>query len=220
MRKKVYQLQLWKEYDEALERGKEAIIAGGFIVFPTDTLYGLGANALDEKAVERVSRCKRRPEDKPISVIVSDLVMLKEYCEVSDEVAFILQLLFPGPFTAILKAKKSFPKGIAMKGKVGVRIPHHIFITTMVRQLGFPITATSANMSGGKSPVRLSDVPKELRDGASFSVDGGPTKWAEGSTIIDFTFKKPKIIRKGARYEYAKSILQNFGKISVRKPRE
>lgn len=220
MEKKVYRLQFWKEYDEALEKGKEAIRAGGIIIYPTDTLYGIGANALDEKAVERVARCKGRPEGKPMSIIVSDLAMLKEYCEVSDEVAFILQLLLPGPFTVILKAKMKFPKEIADGDKVGVRIPHHVFITTMVRQLGFPITATSANISGGKSPAKLSDVPKELTDEASVLVDGGPTKWAEGSTVIDFTSKEPVIIRRGARYEYAKAVLQDFGRIRVRKPEQ
>lgn len=208
MSPKTYQLEGWKNYDDALAAAKEALLAGKLIIYPTDTLYGLGANALDEKAVGKVVAAKGREGSKPISIIVSELEMMRKYAELSDEVSINLQQLLPGPFTAILKAKPGLPKPIAPDGKVGVRIPHHIFITTVVRRLQFPITATSANLSGAKDPARLEDVPEKMRKSAAAIIDGGPTRWADGSTVIDFTLKKPAILRRGANCELAEEILR------------
>ena len=206
---KKFDLETWRGYDDALAAGKEALKAGKLTVLPTDTLYGLCANALDEKAVEAVFEAKGR-DNRPISIIVSDLVMMREYAEVPDLLSDILQQIFPGPFTIILKPKHKFPARICQDGKLGIRIPHYIFTTTLVRQLQFPVTATSANLSGGKSPFTLSDVPAALLKKAAVAVDGGPTKWKEGSTVIDFTGKIPMILRKGARCELAEELIRCY----------
>ena len=207
MSSNVFSLEGWKNYDDALVAAKEALLAGKLVIYPTDTLYGLGANALDEKAVEDVVAAKGRDDAKPISIIVSELEMMRRYAELSDEVSLNLQQLLPGPFTAILNAKPGLPKPIAPDGKVGIRIPHHIFVTTVIRQLQFPNTATSANLSGAKAPLRLEDVPAKLRNSAAAVIDGGPTRWGEGSTVIDFTLKKPAILRRGANCELAEEII-------------
>ena len=200
-------LDSWRSYDQALAEAKEVLRAGGYIIYPTDTLYGIGANALDGEAVAKVVEAKRRVEAKPISIIVSDLVMMRECADVPENVAVMLQQLLPGPFTILLRKRKEFPPAITAAGVIGVRIPHHIFITTVVRQLGFPITATSANLAGGKGPWRVEDVPKEMLEGAGLVVDGGPTRWKEGSTVIDFTLEKPQIVRKGAQHELAAEVI-------------
>jgi len=202
---KKFDLETWRSYDEALIAVKDALCAGKLAVLPTDTLYGLCANALDEKAVDKVFEAKQRDE-RPISIIASDLPMLEKYVEVPKPLPDVFQQMLPGPFTLILKAKHKFSKRISPDGKVGVRIPHYIFTTTVVRQLQFPITSTSANLSGGKSPFTLKDVPKEILRKCAVAVDCGPTKWKEGSTVVDFTGEKPVILRKGARCELAEEI--------------
>ena len=207
MSKKIFPLEGWKNYDDAMAAAKEALIAGKFIIYPTDTLYGFGANATDEKAVAKVVAAKGRENAKPISILVSDLEMMRRYAELPDDIAITLQQLLPGPFTIILNAKPGLPAPIVSDGKIGIRIPHHVFITTVVRQLQFPITATSANLSGEKGPTRLEAVPEKLRKAAAALIDGGPTRWGEGSTVIDFTLKKPAILRRGANCELAEEIV-------------
>ena len=206
---KRFDLESWRSYDDALITVKEALLGGELAVLPTDTLYGLCANALDEKAVQKVFEAKQRDE-RPISIIVSDLEMLEKYTEVPAPIAALLQLLLPGPFTIILKSKFKFPSRISADGNVGIRIPHFIFTTTVVRQLGFPITATSANPTGGKPPFKLEDVPAEILEKAAVAVDGGPTKWKEGSTVIDVTKEEPAILREGARHELAEQLIKEF----------
>lgn len=206
---KQFNLESWRSYDEAMADVKKALLAGELTVLPTDTLYGLCANALDAKAIERVFEAKRRDE-RPISIIVSDLVMMRNFAEVPDKLAELFQRILPGPFTVILKSKYNFSKRISPDGKVGIRIPHYIFTTTIVRQLGFPITATSANLSGGKSPFKFDDVPGEILEKTTVAVDGGPTLWKEGSTVIDFTKSPPEILRKGARCEFAENTIKDF----------
>jgi len=193
-----------------LAEAKKALLARELVVLPTDTLYGLCANALDAEAVDKVFEAKGRDE-RPISIIVSDLIMMRNYAEVSDSLAQLFQQILPGPFTVILRSKYDFPRRISPDGKVGIRIPHYIFTTSLVRQLGFPITATSANISGGKPPFRLEDVPKEILEKVAVAIDGGPTRWKEGSTVIDFTKVPPEILRRGARCELAEKIIHDFG---------
>ena len=205
-----FSLDSWNEYDEALALCKKALLSGKFAVLPTDTLYGICANALDEKAVASVSKAKGR-DSKPISIIVSDIVMMEKYAEIPENAGYFFQTIFPGPATVLLKAKHKFPKLISPAGTVGVRVPHYIFTTTLCRQSGVPLTATSANLAGGKPPTRLSDVPASLLKSAAASIDGGPTKWGEGSTIIDLTAEKPSIVRRGADHERISKLLEDFG---------
>lgn len=202
-------LDTWHGYDEAFARATKTLSEGGLAVLPTDTLYGLCANALDEKAVEKVFEAKKRDE-RPIAIIVSGLEMLSELAEVGRDEAMLLQCLFPGPFTVLLKPKRAFPKRIAPEGKLGVRFPHFVFTTNLVRSLGFPLTATSANVSGGKPPKRLSDVPASIIRASGIAVDCGVTRFAEASTVIDLTGEKPVIIRRGAQHAEAQELIKDF----------
>jgi len=203
-------LDSWNSYEEALAECRKAVLADKFAVLPTDTLYGLCANALSGKAVKMVNEAKGRG-NKPVSIIVSDLVMMRKYAEVPDETASILQELLPGPCTVLLNSRWPFPEAISPDGIVGVRIPHYKFTTTISKQLELPLTATSANLSGGKSPTRISDVPAAILKSAGAIVDGGPTRWGEGSTIIDFTKGCPTIVRRGAQHEFVSQLLAIAG---------
>jgi L-threonylcarbamoyladenylate synthase len=208
---KLLSLDSWKGYDEALEETKKALLEEELIIYPTDTLYGLGANALSEKAVEKVVAAKRR-EKKPISIIVSDVAMMGEYCKISSQTSAVLQEFFPGPVTAIFFKKYEFPKNITETDKIAVRIPHHYFILTIVKSLKFPITATSANFSGEKPPKKVEEIPNELKEMVKVVVDGGRCKYGVGSTVIDFTMETPKIVREGADFERISKTLETFSK--------
>jgi len=187
-------ISLEKDFDLALGETKKAILAGKLVVYPTDTLYGIGCNALDKKAVAGIYAAKVREPGKPLSIIVSDLKMMREYCEIGEKELTALLAMLPGPYTFLLKAKKRLP---ASDGeKIGVRVPEHVFMRTVSKQLGVPIVTTSANMSGGNPPVSLRDVPLAVRKAAAVVIDNGKCKYGQGSTIIDLVERK--VLRKGA----------------------
>lgn len=158
---------------EVIERAVDELKNGKVIVYPTDTVYGLGANALDEKAVRKVFKMKKRDFKKPISIIVRDLKMAKQVASFGKNIEEILKKLLPGPITVILYKKKILPDILTGgSNKVGIRIPDCEFTKALMEKLDFPITTTSANISG--EPI-----------------DGTP------STVIDLTGLKPKILRTG-----------------------
>jgi L-threonylcarbamoyladenylate synthase len=192
----IINLDTWGSYGRAFDESLKALSTGKMIIYPTDTLYGIGANATDANAVSAVNEAKRR-ENKPISVLVSDFTMMKKYCKV-DTVSFaLLQQLFPGPVTGIFYKRYDFPSEITKTDTIAIRIPCHQFAVSLVRKLGFPITSTSANFSGDRSPTTVDEIPEELKEMVDVVVDGGKCQHGKESTIIDFTPKVPKIIREG-----------------------
>lgn len=157
----------------SVEKAVETIKKGGVVVYPTDTVYGLGANALDEKAVKRVFEIKKRDLKKPISIIVRDIEMAKKVASFSKNTEKILKKILPGPVTVILHKKKILPDILTGGSKkVGLRIPDCEFTKALMEKLDFPITTTSANISG--KPIK-----------------GKP------STVVDLTGPEPKILRMG-----------------------
>ena len=206
----IINLDSWNSYGKALDESLRAILAGEMIIYPTDTIYGIGANATDENAVRRINEAKGR-ENKPISIVVSDFSMMKRYCK-TDNVSFaLLQQLFPGPVTGIFVKSYDFPKEITKTDAIGIRIPCHQFALSIVRKLDLPITSTSANLSGGKSPKTVKEVPEKLGEMAKVVVDGGRCQYGVESTIIDFTKDSPCIARQGADSERISSIIHSVG---------
>ncbi|NYZ79100.1 threonylcarbamoyl-AMP synthase [Candidatus Micrarchaeota archaeon] len=201
-------LETWGSYGRAFDESLKALIAGEMIIYPTDTIYGIGANATDADAVRKINEAKRR-ENKPISVVVSDFEMMRRYCKVDALPFELLQQLFPGPVTGIFHKKYDFPPEITRTDTIAIRIPCHQFAVSLVRKLSFPITSTSANFSGGKSPITVDEIPEELRRMAKIVVDGGRCHHGMESTIIDFTSRVPKIVRKGANFEGIDKILRD-----------
>ncbi|MCX6769051.1 MAG: L-threonylcarbamoyladenylate synthase, partial [Candidatus Micrarchaeota archaeon] len=114
------------DYDTALEAVCAAILAGGIVIYPTDTLYGIGCDATNPLAVEKIRKLKKRDGEKPFSIIVSDFEMLKEHCKISNAQSHALQALLPGPYTFILPLKKPLP--VSNSKSIGVRVPGHIFM--------------------------------------------------------------------------------------------
>ena len=187
-------LSIHADFEAAEESAKAVIDAGGLVVYPTDTLYGLGCSALDGKAVARIYEIKKREGKKPLSILVSDFGMLREYCDTTPEQEKILHELLPGPYTFILKLKKRLPVSETLS--VGVRVPEHMFMRQVAKELGVPIVSTSANLSGEPDAAELAGVDKAIADAADLVLDGGRCKYAQGSTVIDLV--EMKVIRKGA----------------------
>ena len=124
-------LSIHADFEAAEESAKAVIDAGGLVVYPTDTLYGLGCSALDGKAVARIYEIKKREGKKPLSILVSDFGMLREYCDTTPEQEKILHELLPGPYTFILKLKKRLPVSETLS--VGVRVPEHMFMRQVAK---------------------------------------------------------------------------------------
>ncbi len=186
-------------YEKALELSLDALKKGKLIIYPTDTLYGLGADARSEKAVAKVREAKGRDDGKPISIVCSGLLMIEEYCTVSEKNRNLMSDMLPGPYTVVLPLKKELPKSLVGDGKtVGVRVPQYFFLLDLIKACGFPITATSANVSGGKEPCSLSEVPEELMKRAEVAIEGGSCFHSAPSTILDLTGEEPKVLRRGA----------------------
>ena len=177
---------------EALSRRAiELMRRGGLVVYPTDTVYGLGADATNPNAVRAVYRAKERDEGKPISVAVADLVRLRAIAAVNETTEAVLGEMFPGPFTAILPGRGALPH-LEREGSIGIRIPGHPFVLRLAQS--FPVTCTSANLGGKDSPRRVADVTVE----ADLVVDGGPCPIGIHSTVVDLTHRAPRIVRRGS----------------------
>lgn len=188
-------LILEKEYNKALEEGLHILKKGELFVFPTDTVYGIGCDATNENAMEKIYELKGRGKDKPLSVVMSGLDMIKKWCKISEEEEKILIDHLPGPYTFILKLKKE--KILAgQTEKIGVRVPNNFFLCKLVRNFGKPITATSANLSGKKDATKFSEVEQTIIEKTALVIDGGETLYKQPSTIVDLSERK--ILRKGA----------------------
>lgn len=180
--------------------------AGGVILYPTDTLYGLGADALSDSALAKVRAIKGREEKKPIHAIVSDLHMAAEYGEVNEMALALASAYMPGPLTLILKKKEGIETGI-MKGMktVGIRMPNNQFCLDLARLFGRPYTTTSANLSGmppERSPDKILTQLGEQAECIDLVIDAGdpPAGGAERlpSTIVDVSSGEAKVLREGA----------------------
>ncbi len=182
---------------------------GGLMAFPTETFYGLGAHALIKDAVEAVFRLKGRDPGKPVSVIVSDLAMFGRIVEPPPP-AFkaIASRFWPGPLTLILRAVPGIPDDILGPDRtIGIRYPKVDWIRAVVKALGAPITATSANISGEKELYDPRDVKRAFAGLVDLIVDGGRTPGLLATTVLDLTGEKPRILRDG---QISRSVLEEY----------
>ncbi len=175
------------------------IKSGGIVIYPTDTIYGIGASALNENAVKKIYEIKGRKENKPLSVIVSDMKMAKKYCRINKAQQEIFTALLPGPFTLVLPKKhavKIFARG---EKTLAIRTPELKITKMLAMYLKIPFTATSANISGLPGSGDIKKILKQLKNKKNqidLVLDAGVLPKRKPSTIIDLTAKKPKVIRK------------------------
>ncbi len=178
-------------YEKALVTAVTILKNKGIIVYPTDTVYGIGCIAEDKETVERLIKIKERSPNKSLSVLFSDMDMIEKYVEISDKQKEILIKHLPGPYTFILKEKIHFDWN--KTGKIAVRVPEYFFIRKVVSMLGKPIITTSANISGDKAPYSFTQINPKIIEKVELVINGGTTLYKKPSKIIDLT--TGKIIR-------------------------
>ncbi|MDD1696259.1 MAG: threonylcarbamoyl-AMP synthase [Methanoregula sp.] len=186
---------------DIIDKAVSVLMHDGIIVYPTETIYGLGADAFSDEAILKVYEVKQRPLGMPISIAVSDFDMLEAVAHVESGTHRFIETFLPGPVTVILRARKLIPDILTGgTGMIGIRMPAHDVALQIIERFDAPITATSANLHGAKDPQTPEEctVPREL------FIDGGRLPGTP-STVIDLT--KKIIIRKGAQSEAVEAFL-------------
>ena len=184
---------------KVFSRAVDALKRGEVIVFPTETFYGLGADAFNETAVEQVVFLKGRNPENPIPIIVADREMLMEVVkDIPPMAQSLMDRFWPGPLTLILPAKNNIPAPLLNRtGGIGVRVSSHPLATRLARELGRPLTATSANPPG-KEPARsIEEAMSYFSSRIEIFLDGGRLNGKKGSTVVEILQGQLKIIREG-----------------------
>jgi L-threonylcarbamoyladenylate synthase len=198
---------------EIIAEAAAVIKQGGVVVFPTRCLYGLGADALDPDAVEKIIKIKQRPEDNPILVLIHSRRQLDSLvANITPAAVAIMDAFWPGRVTLVFEASVALSNRLtARTGKIGVRLAGHPVAAALVKQVGSPVTGTSANLSGrpGCHQVHYLDPP--ITKQVDLVLDAGMLKGGAGSTIVDVTADAPQILREGQ--VSAEEILRAFAEI-------
>jgi L-threonylcarbamoyladenylate synthase len=175
----------------------EVLQNGRLVAFPTDTVYGLGALAFNNMAIESIYSAKDRPIEKAIPVLISDMDALDLIAEsIPDMVRILASRFWPGPLTCVVPKKQSLPIALSATSTVAVRVPDHKDARALLHMAG-PMAVTSANISGQSSPCTAQEVYEQLNGRIPLILDGGRTPGGIPSTIVDCTENKPKILRDG-----------------------
>ena len=184
---------------DIIKAAADIVRQGGVVAFPTRCLYGLGADAFDTNAVDRVARIKLRPSDNPILVLIDSRQRLTDLVtHVPPAAVVLMQAFWPGRLTLVFEAQATLPHPLtAGSAKIGVRIPAHTVAAALVKQVGSPVTGTSANISGHPGCHRVSDLDPRMSAQVDMILDGGTLESGVGSTVIDITQDPPRIFREG-----------------------
>lgn len=188
-----------QELSGDIAEAAEILKKGGLVAVPTETVYGLAANGFDEDAVSKIFAVKGRPENKPLSLMVSGAEAIDTLCDDVPKAAYVLADIFwPGPLTIVLKAKESIPDIVRAGGQtVGLRCPDHPQLKKLLAAVEFPLAAPSANPSGEKSPVKAEEVLKYFNGRIEGIIDGGECTLGKESTIIDLSKTPFTVLREG-----------------------
>ena len=183
-----------------IARAIHILKTGGVIAFPTETFYGLAADATNEDAVEKIFHLKGRDFSNPVALIIGNDRQLHGLVEeIPDSSRILMQTFWPGPLTLVFKASPQIiPKLTAHTGKIGIRISSHPVAACLAHRLDRPITATSANFSGTPEILSPQEVVRCLGDRVDLVIDGGLSPGGKGSTILDVTLDPPVTLREGA----------------------
>lgn len=183
---------------ELIEQAAQAILAGQVIGYPTDTVYGLGADALNPQAVERVFELKGRDRYRPILVIAGNMDQVRQLVVLSELAERLAQRFWPGPLTLVLPARPGvLPHLLSADGQLGLRIPGHTICLELLNRCGVPITSTSGNRSGQRNPVSAEDLVASFGDRLDLIIDSGPARSAAPSTVVTFIEDEIILLREG-----------------------
>ena len=186
---------------EDLAQAAHLLRIGEPVAFPTDTVYGLGANAQDEAAVQKIYHAKGRPSDKPLILLIHDKAQLSQFANhISDTAQTLMDAFWPGPLTLIFPLLEGTVSAAVTRGKttIGVRMPNHAVALALLELANVPIAAPSANLSGNPSPTTATQVAADLDGRIAAIVTGSVCNIGEASTIVDVCGDVPVILRQGA----------------------
>lgn len=198
---KVVQIDLNKDCSEAIEAVCRVLKLGGTVVCPTDTVYGLGANACDNLAVDRIFKIKNRPYHKPLPIVVKNLGWVAAVAYIDLRNKKVVEAIWPGTTTAILPKRDLLSSLVTSGGStVGIRIPSFQFIDRLLGKFGYPLTATSTNISGEETTNDVDKIIKRFENckyRPDLIVDAGILPKSKLSTVLDLASEQPKILRVG-----------------------
>ena len=192
------QTKILQPTPENLILAAELIKCGELVAFPTETVYGLGADALNVDACNKIFAAKGRLSDKPLSLHVASLEMVEQVAKINSQAKKLFVAFCPGALTIILPKNKIVPDFVTGKSSVGIRFPANDVALRLIRLSGVPIAAPSANLSGKTPPKTAQEVLDNLSGRVKVILDGGQCQFGISSTIIDLTGSEPKILRHGA----------------------
>jgi L-threonylcarbamoyladenylate synthase len=186
--------------DRAVREAARVLARGGLVAFPTETFYGLGAAALDARAVRRVFDIKGRPASMPLLVLIDSAAGLRHVVEeVPERARALMARYWPGPLTLVFRAAPQIPQELtAGTGTIGVRVPDHPVARALASHLGVPVTAPSANPTGMAPPTTADAVLAYFAGALDLVLDSGATPGGAPSTVVDVTIDPPRVIRQGA----------------------
>ena len=189
----------------------EIMAGGGVILYPTDTVYGLGANIFNNDAVERIYEIKKRDQSKPLSVLVQNTESLELIADLNRSSREIINKWLPGPFTFILNKKNVVSPYVSASSKVGVRIPDYKIARALASL--FPITTTSANLTNECTLSNPQDILKQIGNDIDLVIDVGDLGAAKPSTVIDLSSSKPTLVRNGVDSKDMDSLKEDLEKL-------
>lgn len=186
--------------EQAFSRSRDVIRAGGVVVYPTDTFYGLGADPRNPGAVAKLFSIKGRRTDQPILLLIRHADEVRDWAaEITPRAEALMKKFWPGPVTFVFRAKPEVPAELTGgTGTIGLRVPAHALTQQLLASLGAALTGTSANVTGGQSPRTASESVEAIGNVVDLVLDGGEAAIGAPSTVIDVTGTEPKVIREGA----------------------
>lgn len=184
--------------ESTIQHAAKLLRNGQLVAFPTETVYGLGANALNVEAVKRIFDVKGRPSNNPLIVHVADISAARPFCHINKEAKMLMDAFCPGPLTLLLPKTERIPSEVnAGLASVAIRIPNHPVALSLLKACKVPIAAPSANSSGRPSPTTSAHVLQDLGDKISLILEGGACEVGLESTVLDMTGKVPTVLRPG-----------------------
>lgn len=191
MRTKIVKVSPTKPEPAKIKEAALILRDGGLVVFPTETVYGLGANMLDRDAVKKVYRIKNRPKNRPLTIHIADIRMVERVVgKIPSRAKKLIDEFWPGPLTLVLKDKSG--------KKTGFRMPDNKIAFLLIKESDVPVVAPSANISGRRAPRKTKEVLDDLDGKVEMVLDGGTTKIGIESTVLDLSGQRYKILREGA----------------------